>query len=97
MLNLLPEEGQAPRELFDLTTDPGETHNLYADPACADVRSKLEKAMADWQRATNDPLLDLERVKRWKAASDKWSKLPKVKAANAMVVHIPPADLELLK
>ena len=97
VLNLLPEEGQAPRELFDLTADPDETHNLYADSACADVRSKLEKALAAWQRATNDPLLDLERVKRWKATAEKWSKLPKVKAANAMVVHIPPGELDLLK
>jgi hypothetical protein len=29
-------------ELFDLTADPYETKNLFADPAAADVRKKLE-------------------------------------------------------
>jgi len=38
-------------ELFDLTSDPYETRNLYADPKRADLRSRLE---AELQRLAKD-------------------------------------------
>lgn len=38
-------------ELYDLENDPGEIHNVAEDPAYAQVRSELEKAIADWDRS----------------------------------------------
>ncbi len=34
-------------ELYDLAADPGELENRYADPACADVRAELTRALLD--------------------------------------------------
>ena len=34
--------------LFDLATDPNELVDLGADPACADERARLAKALGDW-------------------------------------------------
>ena len=43
--------------LFDLVFDPGEAHNLAADPAYADVKAALADRLEQWMRATGDPLL----------------------------------------
>jgi N-sulfoglucosamine sulfohydrolase len=95
--NLIPASDQAAVELFDLQADPDETKNLANDPTLSKVRERLESALTDWQVKTADPLLDAARVQRWKAAAERWDKLPRVKAAAAQVVHIPPGELELLK
>jgi arylsulfatase A-like enzyme len=34
-------------ELYDLSKDPGELHNLAADPQSASMRRQLEKQLAD--------------------------------------------------
>ncbi len=36
-------------QLFDLTTDPGEEHNLWADPAHADKKSELLDVLREWR------------------------------------------------
>ena len=38
------DEGQ----LFDLESDPGETRNLWSDPACAAERRRLSEVLTDW-------------------------------------------------
>lgn len=44
-------------ELYDLKADPGETRNLYREPAQARIRSNLERQLYRWQRQIRDPLL----------------------------------------
>ncbi len=44
-------------ELYDLRADPWEQTNVADDPAYAEVRSRLSKALGDWMRQTDDPLL----------------------------------------
>lgn len=97
LVNLTPQAPQAPRELFDLQTDPQETKNLIDDPALGATRKRLEQALAEWQRTTDDPLLDAARVGRWQAAAEAWGKLPRVKRGPSAVVQIPAGDLERLK
>jgi arylsulfatase A-like enzyme len=43
-------------ELYNLKDDPFETRNLYPDPACASVISRLAGEIGRWQQATNDKL-----------------------------------------
>ncbi|OIH85279.1 arylsulfatase [Arthrobacter sp. UCD-GKA] len=43
------DEGQ----LFDLVEDPHEETNLWGVPECADVRSRLEKAIAHWRASSS--------------------------------------------
>ena len=43
-------------ELYNLRTDPFELHNLYEDPAFADVRADLENRLRVWQKRTDDPV-----------------------------------------
>jgi len=97
VLNLVVGEGQAPVELFDLQADPWETKNLADDPALAETRRRLERALEKWRRETNDPLLDAARVQRWRDAADRWGRLPRVKAGPSMVVRIPEGELDLLR
>lgn len=44
-------------ELYDLVDDPQERHNLIDDPAHAATRAALTRALVDWMRQTDDPLL----------------------------------------
>jgi len=97
LLNLAPKADQAPVELFDLQSDPGELRNLADNPALAPVRQRLEAALKDWREKTDDPLLDAGRLQRWKDAAARWNKLPRVKTAAIPVVHIPEGELDLLK
>jgi N-sulfoglucosamine sulfohydrolase len=48
-------------ELYDLTRDPNELHNLAADPAHAEALADLRRRLRAWQRATNDPWTILYR------------------------------------
>ena len=51
--------GQHPyEELYDLQSGPNELKNLAGDRACAEVRVRLCRALANWMRATGDPLLE---------------------------------------
>ena len=43
-------------ELYNLKDDPLETRNLYPDPTCASVISRLAGEIGRWQQATNDKL-----------------------------------------
>jgi arylsulfatase A-like enzyme len=45
------------RELYDLSTDPAELHNLADDPAFEDLRHDLEAHLLELMEATQDPLL----------------------------------------
>jgi len=44
-------------ELFNLRDDPGELVNLYAVPASARTKAKLQKQLTQWQRSIDDPIL----------------------------------------
>ena len=99
LLNLIPESGQSPVELFDLRNDPGETKNLASDPSHADTRQRLEAAMKAWRETSADPLLDAARLKRWSEAHQGWLKLklPSVKTIQGNGKQMPPGGLDLLK
>jgi arylsulfatase A-like enzyme len=43
-------------ELYNLKDDPFETHNLYKDPGCAPIISRLAAEIHRWQDSTNDQL-----------------------------------------
>lgn len=43
-------------ELYNLRDDPFETRNLYSDPECASVISRLASEIYRWQEATSDKL-----------------------------------------
>ena len=49
--------------LTDLDTDPDEDRNRIDDPACADVRARLERALLQWQLDT--PTYALPREGSW--------------------------------
>ncbi|WP_162801608.1 sulfatase-like hydrolase/transferase [Brachybacterium saurashtrense] len=42
-------------ELYALRTDPGERHDVAADPALAPIRERLAASLAAWQRDSGDP------------------------------------------
>jgi N-sulfoglucosamine sulfohydrolase len=48
-----------PREqLYDLVFDPGESHNLAADPTYGQALAEMRERLDRWMRRTDDPLLD---------------------------------------
>src|SRR5262245_19918819 len=47
-------------ELYDLEADPGETKNLYGNPAHREIRDQLQARLTEWQRAIGDPILRFE-------------------------------------
>jgi arylsulfatase A-like enzyme len=49
-------------QLFDLTADPGETNNLWADPAHADKRQELLDVLREWRIRSHN------RSRNWAAA-----------------------------
>ncbi|MDG1890151.1 MAG: sulfatase [Verrucomicrobiota bacterium] len=51
-------------ELYDLQQDPFEFMNLAPDPAYAGVHARLQAALRDWQRQTQDALLDPENARK---------------------------------
>ena len=63
-------------ELYDLQQDPLEQHNVFGDPAYAEVGEKLRAQVEQYMLDTNDPLLygdippsteQAERIKQWLA------------------------------
>lgn len=55
-------------ELYDLAKDPDQIHNLAADPAYAQAKSRLSARVDGWMRETNDPRVD--------PANDSWDFYP---------------------
>ncbi len=53
----LAERPRPREELYDLTFDPNEAHNLAADPLHREVHEDLAGRLDAWMRATDDPLL----------------------------------------
>ena len=49
-------------ELYDLQNDPHEWRDLAGDPALAEVKARLIKALTDLQESTRDPFLDPKNV-----------------------------------
>lgn len=47
-------------ELYDLSTDPDEIHNLADEPAHAATLTAMQEQLRDWQRRTKDPW-----IKKW--------------------------------
>jgi hypothetical protein len=48
---------RADEELYDLTRDAGEQHNVGLQPDFAEVRDDLKRRLQDWMQQTDDPLL----------------------------------------
>ncbi|GAC1320657.1 MAG: hypothetical protein NVSMB2_16750 [Chloroflexota bacterium] len=46
-----------PIELYDLSTDPWEQHNLATEPDLAPIRTQLRDRLRTWMETTDDPLL----------------------------------------
>lgn len=44
-------------ELYDLTSDPGETRNLYGIAVHQKTRDQLQERLTTWQRSIDDPLV----------------------------------------
>lgn len=53
---IVAHHGTDPGELYDLATDPDEFVNLWDDPACAAMKSRLLKQLTDAIAFTADPL-----------------------------------------
>jgi len=47
-------------ELYDLKSDPIEFVNLLDDPKFAEQKQRLQQALTDWQKRTDDPFTDPE-------------------------------------
>jgi len=47
-------------ELYDLKNDPGETKNLYHDPASRAARDDLQARLTAWEQSIDDPILKLD-------------------------------------
>ncbi len=60
---LVVAHGHEAGELYDLANDPGETRNLWDDPAHAAIQARLLKRLADRMAWTADPLP--ERTAPW--------------------------------
>jgi len=43
------------RELYDLTQDPHELHNIAGDPAYADIEQELDQSLHHWMQEHDDP------------------------------------------
>lgn len=55
-------------ELFDLKTDPGEIHNLWDDPAAADLKAELIFKLLLAEMAREEPLTD--ETRQWPNKSE---------------------------
>jgi N-sulfoglucosamine sulfohydrolase len=57
-------------QLYDLQADPYEFVNLADDTAHRSALDELSAELTRWRRATNDPLLNQENIKRLNAEID---------------------------
>lgn len=61
-----------PAELYDLENDPYEFTNLIERREYVEIRMRLLKALQDWRKATDDPLLDEKKLKQlWREVVEK--------------------------
>lgn len=51
-------------ELYDLETDPFEMKNLGGDEAYAEILAQLKSELLEWQKRTDDPLIDKAKAYR---------------------------------
>lgn len=51
-------------ELYDLVSDPFELTNLAANPENRTILERLQTALREWQKQTDDPLLDPRELER---------------------------------
>jgi arylsulfatase A-like enzyme len=51
-------QGIGLEELYDVVLDPMQRNNIVHEPVHAGTRSRLQEKLAEWMRATQDPLLD---------------------------------------
>ena len=51
-------------QLYDLQTDPFEFHNLADSSVHVKVLAELKRQLTQWREETNDPLLDVENLRR---------------------------------
>ncbi|HEY1108198.1 MAG TPA: sulfatase [Opitutaceae bacterium] len=63
-------------ELYDLTADPHEFHDLSTDPAHAAAFAELKQQLRHWREQTKDPLLDPQNLAQLKAEFATMSKSP---------------------
>lgn len=47
-----------PHELYDLQSDPGETHNRANDPGAAGILNQMRDGLRDWFARNSDPSID---------------------------------------
>lgn len=67
-------------ELYDLANDPGETVNLYEDPAYRDIMISLRSRLEDWFESYVDPAIDGSRLGvRGEGQMDRAGKYSRVK------------------
>ena len=59
-------------ELYDLDEDPWEFRNLADDPEHTATLERLQAALDDWRRTTNDPLLDPAFVEEMRQRVDSY-------------------------
>jgi N-sulfoglucosamine sulfohydrolase len=52
-------------ELYDLVEDPIEFRNLAGDPEHRETLDRLQRALLDWRKQTNDPFLDAAYVDKY--------------------------------
>lgn len=55
-------------ELYDLKADPCQRTNLADDAGHAADLVRLQEALLNWRRQTNDPLLDPAKIEEWRQA-----------------------------
>lgn len=61
----LADRAKPVEELYDLTYDPFERHNLATSPALATVLADLRRRLATWMTTTDDPLLHPDPATLW--------------------------------
>ena len=57
-------------ELYDLQSDPDEFKNLSSNPDFTEILKDLQSQLLDWQKATDDPFLHQDILKRYVQEND---------------------------